>query len=213
MSNHRFVFSPAAIKDFREIFQSEKFSRPQALQELTKSSHQAQLQRTNSSGSRIYRAQKPREYYLLADPPGPGGDSKVRALASTQESNLWGGANWWGSEHKGDVEPEIDSAAGKELTFARKALGLSVTELAGLLHISPRSLRAWEKCTSRHDTTKVRRIARIVGQLHEARVLAYAMRNPGAAQVHSVLTEIFGRPGGLPTQQGNTLGQLRDVDI
>lgn len=189
MSKVRFIFSPGAIEDFREIFKNEKFTREDALRELTKSSQHAQLQRTKSSGTRVFRSGLPREYYLLADPPGSRGSSRVRALAPAQSSgtSVTKSPDTWWLQQEGDVESQFWGSPGKELAFARSALGLSVGELATLVGVSSRTLRLWEKGSPSLTHSEVRLIAGLVGKLHEARLLAYAFGNDARDEVRNTL--------------------------
>jgi hypothetical protein len=188
MSRVRFVFSPAAIKDFRDIFESEKLTREAALEELARSSQHAQLQRTKSGGARVYRASMPRDYYLLADPPGTRGTSRVRALARTVGEDTEGRSTWW-LQQEGDVESELTGGPGRELAFARSALGLSVEELADLIGVTARRIKKWEQDSKGGVPADLPIIARVIGRLHEARILTYALGDSGRTGVQSTLME------------------------
>ncbi len=69
--------------------------------------------------------------------------------------------------------PSFGAHSGAELRFAREALGLSVEQLGQLVGLPVSKLRAWERGEIR-SVASLRKLARVVGKLHETRVLAFA---------------------------------------
>ncbi|MFN8613749.1 MAG: helix-turn-helix transcriptional regulator [Vulcanimicrobiota bacterium] len=181
MQTGKFVYTAGAIRDFREIYAAENLSRAQALCELRKSVKGASLERTQADGAQVLRSLGERKHYLLV---GKGRDQNRPVLAVASTSNL-DPDGWWVApvgDNKLDlpdrlVKPESASSfgphPGAELRFARETLGISVEELAGLVRMPRSRIEAWERGQIR-SWKCLRRLARVVGKLHETRILARA---------------------------------------
>jgi hypothetical protein len=162
MSAGRFLYTPAAVRDFREIYAAEKLSRAQALEGLRKSLEGAQLVHTQAGGDQVFRSAAPREHYLLVG-NGESENRPVLAVASVDDKDPNG---WW-------LAPNLSLGLhpGAELRVAREGLGISVEELAQLIRLPRARLEAWERGEIK-SVKSLRRLARLVGKLHETRVLA-----------------------------------------
>lgn len=177
MTNTRFILTPGAIRDFREIYAAEQLTRAQARDALGASMRAAHWQHAGPEGTQVFRSQGPRRHYLLVG-KSEAESRPVLAVASEHNRDPDG---WW-LPRESDLVAAPDSAMGfgshpgAELRFARETLGLSVEELSSLLNLPGRRLEAWERGQIKSWRT-LRKIARLVGKLHETRVLARASRN------------------------------------
>ncbi|MBX3172349.1 MAG: helix-turn-helix transcriptional regulator [Candidatus Eremiobacteraeota bacterium] len=179
MNARRFLYTPAALRDFRELYASERLNRGQALDALKHSMDSAVLQRTKATGAQVYRSVAPREHYLLV------GETErnrrpVLAVASLKNEDADG---WW-LPAEGDLASDtvvgLGAHPGSELRFARESLGLSVEELARLVNLPAARLKVWENGQFK-SWKSLRKVARLVGKLHETRVLARAGQNSQSA--------------------------------
>lgn len=178
----RFLLTPAAIRDFRDIYQLEGLNDDQARQKLAIGAQSARLEHTKSNGSRVFSTLEPRKHYLLVSPPESGQTPSILAVARLGSS----APGHWSSPQEGDLDAstpvDLDPISclnpGLELRFARESLGLSLEELASLLNQPLSRLQAWERGEIR-SYASLRKIARAVGKLHQTRVLAYAHRFEG----------------------------------
>ena len=176
MNSRRFVLTPGAIRDFREIYAAEGLTRAQAMDALGSSLEAARWQHTGPDGNQVLRSGGRRRHYLLI------GQSKARAkpvLAVAAEDNQ-DPQGWWLRRETGLVAASqpvegFGAHPGAELRFARETLGLSVEELGSLLGLPSRRLEAWERGQIKNWRT-LRKVASLVGKLHETRVLARASR-------------------------------------
>ena len=162
MNAGRFLYTPAALRDFREIYAAEKLNRAQAVAGLRKSLKGAELVRTQSGGDQVFRSAAPREHYLLVG-KGQAEGGAVLAVAALDDQDPKG---WWLPQNL-----SLQAHPGAELRLAREGLGLSVDELALLSRLPKARLEAWERGEIK-SAKALRKLARLVGKLHETRVLA-----------------------------------------
>lgn len=165
MSEIRFFLTPGAIRDFREIYAYEGLTKREAAEALQSSAKEACWELTRPEGSQVLRSQGSRSHYLLVGEPGRQGQP-VFAVASLDNQDPQG---WW--LQNGKVPPH----PGAELRFAREALGLSTEQLSSLLRQPQHRIEAWERGQI-GSWKRLRKIARLVGKLHEFRVMAHARK-------------------------------------
>ena len=164
MNAGRFLYTPAAVRDFRELYAAEKLSQAQAREGLRRSLKGAKLVHTQSDGDQVFRSAAPREHYLLiGHDEGEGRSVLAVASLDNQDPNGW----WLSPGLKLGVHP------GAELRIAREGLGLSTEELAALTRLTNDKIEAWERGEIK-SAKSLRKLARLVGKLHETRVLAHA---------------------------------------
>jgi len=171
----RFVLTPGAIRDFREIYASEGMTRTQAVHALQSSAESARCEHIRPEGSQVLRSDGPRHHYLLVGQPLKTEPQPVLAVAAVDNKDPDG---WWlrretGLAPAGESVIAFGPHPGAELRFARETLGLTVEQLSSLVNLPRRRLEAWERGEV-GDWKAVRKIARLVGKLHETRVLARA---------------------------------------
>lgn len=173
MSDIRFFLTPGAIQDFREIYAAEGLTRAQALKALDKSVRSARLEHTQPGGSQVLLSQGARRHFLLVGQVECE-QKPVLAVASVDDQNPKG---WWLPSSGLVAAPEavvgFGPHPGAELRLARETLGLSLQELSSLLGMPSRRLEAWERGQIKSWKT-LRKVARLVGKLHETRILARA---------------------------------------
>lgn len=164
----RFILTPGAIRDFREIYASEGLTRAQAVDALESSADSACWEHSRPGGGQVLRSAGSRRHYLLVGQAVEAEPSPVLAVAAldNQDPNGW----WLRSELA------LGSHPGAELRFARETLGLSLDELSSLVNLPRRRLEAWEQGHIKSERA-LRKIARLVGKLHETRVLTRASRD------------------------------------
>lgn len=170
MNAGRFLYTAAALRDFREIYAAEKLNRAQALEGLRKSLEGAELVRTQSGGDQVFRSAAPREHYLLIG----DGQTKARPVLAVAALDDQDPKGWWLPQGL-----SLGAHPGAELRVAREGLGLSIEELALLARLPSARLEAWERGEIK-SAKSLRKLARLVGKLHETRVLARAHRSTDA---------------------------------
>ena len=168
----RFVLTPGAIRDFREIYASEGLTRAQAVHALESSAESAHWEHSRAGGRQVLRSAGTRRHYLLVGQPVEAEPSPVLAVAALDNDD----PNGWWLRGRAGVGPH----PGAELRFARETLGLSVEQLSSLVNLPQRRLEAWERGEVKNEQT-LRKIARLVGKLHETRVLTRARHESGSA--------------------------------